>query len=212
MCPLPAPPRRPPRLRSVHLPRVRPPPSLPATHGRGPPSKDCVPQGRGRRHRAPPRCFQPPQCNRLRRTRIATYAVAHPGAGCRPQSHFRRPRRAPQPASVLRADREGSCAVVAGGGTFLDVTANFADGPVIEVHVERSSVATVAYCLQVSILTSNDDGAMSRTEAATRVIENDISTARMASRMLHPPPIFKHREGRPPRPVLIVHEVVEVEV
>ena len=56
----------------------------------------------------------------------------------------------------MRADREGSCAVVAGGGKFLDVTANFADGPVIEVHVERSSVATVAYRLQVSILTSND--------------------------------------------------------
>ena len=123
-----------------------------------------------------------------------------------------RPRRAPQPAAIMRADREGSCAVVAGGGTFLDVTANFADGPVIEVHVERSSVATVAYRLQVSILTSNDDGAMSRTEAATRVIENDISTAGMASRMLDPPSILKHREGRPPRPVLIVHEVVEVEV
>ena len=123
-----------------------------------------------------------------------------------------RTRRAPQQAAIVRADREGSCAVVAGGGTFLDVTANFADGPVIEVHVERSSVATVAYRLQVSILTSNDDGAMSRTEAATRVIENDISTAGMASRMLDPPPILKHREGRPPRPVLIVHEVVEVEV
>ena len=82
-----------------------------------------------------------------------------------------RTRRAPQQAAIMRADREGSCAVVAGGGTFLDVTANFADGPVIEVHVERSSVATVAYRLQVSILTSNDDGAMSRTEAATRVIE-----------------------------------------